>query len=56
MPRKAVCGTRGLYKKHTAGCANVKGRPTDCDCPWWAGYLHARKHRVLATAVRLGRR
>jgi integrase len=38
MPRKALSGTRGLYKKHTAGCPNVKGRPTDCNCPWWAGY------------------
>ena len=38
MSAKASSGTRGLFKKHSRGCPNRKGRSIDCDCPWWGRY------------------
>ena len=37
MAPRAASGVKGLYKKHSAGCANRR-EPTACDCPWYARY------------------
>lgn len=38
MPQRSKSGTKGLHKNHTRGCANVGGKPTGCDCPWYGKY------------------
>src|SRR5580765_5613499 len=43
MPKKTASHVKGLHKHHSRGCANHKGRPTDCDCPWYGLYKQVQK-------------
>mgnify|MGYP003576618035 CR=1 FL=1 len=42
MACAAASGVKGLYKKHTARCAN-RGEPKACDCPWHGRYKNVTK-------------
>src|SRR5262245_2386912 len=38
MPRRGASNVESLYKKHNVGCANRRGDPTKCACPWYGKY------------------
>ncbi len=43
MPRRGASNVESLYKKHNVGCANRRGDPTKCDCPWYGKYKGIQK-------------
>lgn len=43
MASQAVSGVKGLIKHHNRACANRHGKPTNCDCPWYARYKGTQK-------------
>lgn len=42
MSRTPASKVKGLHKHHSRACAN-RGRPTNCDCPWYAFYKRIQK-------------
>jgi integrase len=43
MPKSAASKIKGLHKHHNRGCPNRGGKPTNCDCPWYAYYKRVQK-------------
>ena len=43
MSQAPASNVKGLHKHHSRGCANRKGRPTNCDCPWYGFYKRVQK-------------
>ena len=43
MPPTPVSNVAGLHKHHSRACPNRRGKPTNCDCPWYAFYKRVQK-------------
>ncbi len=43
MPHAPASRIRGLHKHHSRACANKRGKPTACDCPWYGHYKDVQK-------------
>ena len=43
MSQTPTSNVKGLHKHHSRKCANRRGRPTNCDCPWYGFYKRTQK-------------
>src|SRR4029077_7185140 len=43
MSQTPASKVKGLHKHHSRGCPNRGGKPTNCDCPWYAFYKRVQK-------------
>jgi len=43
VPQRAASNVKSLHKHHNRACRNKSGKPTNCDCPWYARYKGVQK-------------